>query len=322
MNAIEKITASEFGLEESQAVTIEQAFMPKIIERDALKEVYESLLTKEITPEVCWEAKVVRLKLVKVRTGIADIHKTQKAFFLAAGKFVDAWKNKETLPVTQMEENLEAIEQHYARIEAEKIKALQEERASEMYKFEADFIPSNLGELTDQVWQNFILGTKTAYEQKKESERLRIKAEEKRIADEKVEQERIRLENELLKNEALAREKELEKERAKAAEEKRKADEALVAEQELARKAAQKAAEEKAALERELAAKAAEEKRKADEAEANLQAELLKGDTDKFNDLIRDLENLKTKYSFKSEKNKKKYSDVGILLEKIINHIK
>lgn len=120
----------------------------------------------------------------------------------------------------------------------------------------------------------------------------------------------------------MAKEKELEKERAKAAEEKRKADEVLAAEQELARKAAQKAAEEKAALERELAAKAAEEKRKADEAEANLQAELLKGDTDKFNDLIHDLENLKTKYTFKSEKNKKKYSDVGILLEKIINHLK
>jgi hypothetical protein len=322
MNELEKIKPEEFGLQESEVVIIEQAFMPKIVERDALKTVYEDLLIQEITPELCQKAKSLRLKLVKIRTGIAEIHKSQKAYFLAAGKFVDAWKNKEMLPVTEMEENLEAIEQHYARIEAEKIKALQEERASEMQKFEADFIPSNLGELTDQVWQNFILGTKVAYEQKKEGERLRIEAEEKRIADEKVEQERIRLENERLKNEALAREKELEKERAKAAEEKRKADKALAAEQELARKAAQKAAEEKAALERELAAKAAEEKRKADEAEANLQAELLKGDSDKFNDLIHDLENLKTKYTFKSEKNKTKYTDVGILLEKIINHIK
>ena len=29
-----------------------------------------------------------------------------------------------------------------------------------------------------------------------------------------------------------------------------------------------------------------------------------------------------TKYSFKSEKNKKKYSDIAILLDKIINHIR
>lgn len=194
MNELEKIKPEEFGLQESEVITIEQAFMPKIVERDALKEVYEGFLTAEITPSLCAEAKSLRLKLVKIRTGIAEIHKSQKAYFLAAGKFVDAWKNRETLPVTQMEENLEAIEQHYARIEAEKIKALQEERASVMQKF-GNFIPSNLGELTDQVWQNFILGTKTAYEQKKEGERLRIEAEEKRIADEKVEQERMRLEN-------------------------------------------------------------------------------------------------------------------------------
>jgi len=79
---------------------------------------------------------------------------------------------------------------------------------------------------------------------------------------------------------------------------------------------------ERKALEAELSAKAAEEKRKADEAEAMLQAELLKGDSDKFGDLIKDLETLKTKYSFKSTVNKKKYTDVAILLDKIITHIR
>ena len=109
MKEISKIDPKEFGLEESQAATVESAFMPKIVERDGLKPIYEQLLTQEITPALCLEAKVLRLKLVKVRTGIAEIHKTQKAFFLAAGRYVDAWKTKETLPVEQMEENLEAI---------------------------------------------------------------------------------------------------------------------------------------------------------------------------------------------------------------------
>ena len=135
MNEITRVYAAEFGLKEEEVVTIEQAFMPKIVERNALKDVYEPLLTKEITPDVCQEAKRLRLQLVKVRTGIAEIHKSQKAYFLAAGKFVDAWKNKETLPITQMEENLSAIEEHFARIEAEKIKKLQEIRASEMQKY-------------------------------------------------------------------------------------------------------------------------------------------------------------------------------------------
>ena len=150
-----------------------------------------------------------------------------------------------------------------------------------------------MGELTEQVWENFILGTKTAYDlkiaAKIEAERL----EAERLEAEKIEQERIKKENESLKLQAEQREKELAIERAKAAEELRIANE-----------------------------KAAEEKRIADEAKLKLEQELLKGDSEKFNDLLNDLEVLKTKYIFKSEKNKKKYSDVSILLEKIINHIK
>ena len=171
MKEISKIDPKEFGLEESQAATVESAFMPKIVERDGLKPIYEQLLTQEITPALCLEAKVLRLKLVKVRTGIAEIHKTQKAFFLAAGRYVDAWKTKETLPVEQMEENLEAIEKHFERIEAEKIKRLQTERTLEMQKYEASFIPENIGTLTDDVWNNFLLGIKSAFEHKKAAEK-------------------------------------------------------------------------------------------------------------------------------------------------------
>jgi len=52
-----------------------------------------------------------------------------------------------------------------------------------------------------------------------------------------------------------------------------------------------------------------------------LEAELNKGDAAKVKDLIADLESLKTKYSFKSAKNKKMYSDVNLLIDKVINHI-
>ena len=92
--AIEKVNPKDYGLEESSVATIEQAFQPKIIERDALVPMYEDLVKQELTPELCKSFKELRLKMVKVRTGIADIHKTQKAYFLAAGRFVDAWKNK------------------------------------------------------------------------------------------------------------------------------------------------------------------------------------------------------------------------------------
>lgn len=64
-----------------------------------------------------------------------------------------------------------------------------------------------------------------------------------------------------------------------------------------------------------------EPKEKADE-EKRLQDELNKGDEDKVKDLINDLELLKTKYTFKAVKTQKMYADVGLLIDKVTNHIK
>lgn len=55
---------------------------------------------------------------------------------------------------------------------------------------------------------------------------------------------------------------------------------------------------------------------------AEIEKELNKGDTAKIKDLIKDLEDLKTKYTFKSKRNKLKYIMVGGLIEKLINYIK
>jgi hypothetical protein len=331
---IVKIDPFEFGLDENQAQEVEKAFMPKIVERDGLKEVYTQLLTQEITPLLCNEAKNLRNKLVKVRTGIAEIHKTQKSFFLAAGRYVDAWKNKETLPVTQMEEKLTEIEEYYIRIEQAKIVELQTSRASEIaqYQDEFAFIPDNLGTLADDVYANYLLGVKTAFEQKKAAAEEAKKAEEKRIADEKAENERIRIENEKLKKEREILEAENKKREAKI-EAERKAREAEETKQRIEREekerkereaneAILKAEREKLAeAQRQLEAKI-EADRKAKEAEAErAENELNKGDSEKVKDLIVYLESAKTKFSFKSKKNQKMYSDVSILIDKIITHI-
>jgi DNA repair exonuclease SbcCD ATPase subunit len=313
---IVKLNPKEFGLEEKQVQTIEAAFMPKIVERDGLKTIYSELITKEITPELCKEAKNLRLKLVKVRTGIAEIHKVQKAFYLAAGRYVDAWKNKETLPVEQMEEKLCELEEYYERIEAARIATLQQERSAELSKYqdETAFIPGNLGELTDEVWSNYLLGVKTACEQKKAAQKAAEEAEVARIEAEKAEQERIRQENERL-------EKALKAQKAKAEAEAKKAAEKLKAEQAKAAEEARKAAAEKAKLEAELKAKAEAEAKAKAEAEALKEAELSKGDADKVKDLIAYLSAGKTKFQFKSKKNQKLYAGVGGYLDKLIGYI-
>ena len=75
-------------------------------------------------------------------------------------------------------------------------------------------------------------------------------------------------------------------------------------------------------LEAELKAKQEEEEEARKQAELERQKELNKGDADKVKDLLTSLETLKNKYSFDSDKNKKMYQDVGILIDKVITHIK
>lgn len=250
------VSPKEFGIEESKAVVIEQSFLPKVVERDGLISVYENLLTKEINKETCVEAGNLRRKLVKVRTGIADIHKTEKAFYLASGRYVDALKNKHTLPIEQMEEKLAEIEKYFENQEKERIAKLQADRELELQPYEVENVSAlSLGIMSDGIWAAFLTGTKTNYEAKKEAARIEA---ERMAAELKAERERIeaqRIENERLKKEAEEREKVLQAEREAAA-------------------AALKAQQDKAAAE----AKAAADKLEAERKEA---ARLAKIEADK-----------------------------------------
>ena len=78
MNESTKVNPEEYGLKQENATQIEQAFQPQIQERENLVSVYKQVVSSEISEQTCKDAKSLRLKLVKVRTGIAGIHKTQK----------------------------------------------------------------------------------------------------------------------------------------------------------------------------------------------------------------------------------------------------
>src|SRR3972149_3886221 len=153
-----EVNPKEFGLDEVQGSNIQQAFMPKIVKRESLKTMYEQLITKELSAELSSEAGTLRKQLVKVRTGISEIHKTQKAFFLAGGRFADSIKNKETLPIEQMEEKLFEIEK-FAEIQEEKrVETLKAERLETLKQFEVDGTMMALGHMTDDIWTNYLSG--------------------------------------------------------------------------------------------------------------------------------------------------------------------
>jgi hypothetical protein len=320
MSNIVKVDPKEFGLSTEEVKTIDQAFQPMIVERNGYVPMYENLIKAEITPKLCSEAGDLRKKLVKVRTGIAGVHKTQKAYFLAAGRYVDAWKNKETLPVQQMEDNLKTIEEHYERIEHEKIQKLQKSREKQLEPFGMDVVPDNLGKMKDQDWEFFYKGAKASFEEKKKAEKAleEEQKEEKRRRDlmfslglkwdgQQFTKEDINFHwTDLIcmsKEDfdkafegAKRRSEEIDAEQAK-----------LKAEnQELRKKEEERIQKEKEVERLEKIA---------------IEAKLKQGDKAKIVDLINDLQDLKMKYFFKSEKNKAMFENVRGLLDKIVDYV-
>lgn len=315
---IVQINPAEYGLEESKAKEIQAAFEPMLQKMTELEGEFNEIMKLDVSPETCAKAKGIRLKYVKIRTGTAEIHKEWKAFYLSGGRFVDGWKNAQLFASQGKEDKLKAIEEHYERIKAEKIEGLRIDREKALEPFEVETEHTLVGLMSEEVWLNYFNGVKAAHEQKIAAEK---KVEADKIAKEKAEkeeQERIRKENEKLKLEAEAKEKQLAEERAKAETERKALEEKARKEREAAEAQARKEAEAKAKIEAELQTKKdAEEKEKQALKEAT-ELELSKGDKEKFQTVITDLTDLKTKYSFKSKKYQKLHEQVNVLIDKII----
>lgn len=280
------IDSNEFRIEKKKATSIESSFLPKKIETDGFLEVYNSILTLDIEDsETSKKARELRLKLVKVRTGISEIHKTEKAFFLASGKYVDALKNKLTATVEQMEEKLSEIEKYQENKEKERKAKLKEVRLSLLLPYEVDVTFVDIENMGDDQFDNFLNVNKAAYEAKIEAERI---AEEKRIEEEKLaelkrieeekakEAERIRLqeENIRIKKEREDLEKKQEEERKKKEKEllkfKQEAELKQKEQEDILRKEREKAAKIEAELKKER-----EEKDRKQAEEDRLKQELL-----------------------------------------------
>lgn len=215
-NEIVKINASDYGIESTKAKEIEEMFAPMLSKMKELETEYNAIINQPVSKELCFQAKELRLKYVKVRTGTAEIHKSLKDFYLKGGRFVDGWKNAQLFASQQIEESLIKIEKHYKILENERLEKLRADREAMLRPY-TDVIPMALGHMEQAVWDNYLQGVKVAYEFRIAAEK---KAGEERVAREKAEakeRERIRLENIRLKEEAEERERLAEIERKKQA---------------------------------------------------------------------------------------------------------
>jgi len=185
---IEVLSAKDYGLEENKAKEIKAQFTPMLDKMEALEDEANEVFNMNIDGlETPGKAKETRLKYVKVRTGTAAIHKEQKAFYRAAGLYIDGWKNAQLFASEGIEKRLLNIEKHAENIEKERINKLGEERKLALENCGAQVIPDGLGSLSTDVWDSYLLGAKTTQENAiKEKKRISDEAAKKQVLELKI----------------------------------------------------------------------------------------------------------------------------------------
>jgi hypothetical protein len=164
-------------------------------------------------------ARTIRLGVRDVRLDAEknfDTKRTEVQQAMLSYKTEDSlWlKAKQTMQILtkEIEQNAKWKEETKERIEVERRELTTQQRINEVAKF-AEINRFEFENMSDESFNSFLSGLKTAYELKIETERLeKERIEKERLAEiKKIEAQRI--ENEKLKLEAEKREKEIEAER-------------------------------------------------------------------------------------------------------------
>jgi len=88
-----KVNPSEFGLTSETAKNIQDQFAPMLEKMVQLEDEYNTILSLDIEDvETAKKAKELRNRYVKIRTATAEIHKQQKALYLALRETLNNFK--------------------------------------------------------------------------------------------------------------------------------------------------------------------------------------------------------------------------------------
>lgn len=182
----EEIKPVLFGLETSKANEMVSGLSTTLAERQVLKNAYIDVIELPITTETLPVFKDLRLKLVKNRTSIEKWHKTNKAFYLAGGRFVDAVKNKEIAENQELEAKLMEAEKFFENQEKEKARLLNLERIEKARPWVQDSDTMNFSDFSEEDFDDYLLGKKTRFEneqKERKAEALKIKKEQLQVVE-------------------------------------------------------------------------------------------------------------------------------------------
>ena len=128
--------------------------------------------TEEYTPELCLDAKDLRIEIRKVRTGAEKVKKQQKDVYLKVGGAIQGVYNIIKTAVEKREYALQTVEDHFLNIEKARKQKLAEKRLVELELYEYDGPVPDLEEMETPFWETFLAGARTTYTDKKKSEKL------------------------------------------------------------------------------------------------------------------------------------------------------
>ena len=295
------------------------------------------------------EVSAARKQLKAERVKVQKEGKSMRDTLTAISRNISE-KEKELVAIIEpIEDQLQAQEQW---VESEKERIRLEEEAKENkriqdradklkeYGFELPII--DLKTMSDESFAMTVSGAKDMYEKEQEEKRLaeiaRLEQEEKERKEREAAELKLKADREEL--EALrkkqaeadaivkAKQDRIAKEQADKAAELKAAQDKIESERlaiETAKSEAEKEKQRLAELEKaRIEAADKERQRIADEAEAEkqrlIEAELSKGDKEKYDELLAEIEKVKTKYIFKSKKYKTNFTAICELLDKTINY--
>lgn len=205
------VIATQAGLDPNKVENLLSKFAGYLQEaRKVVDEAKKIEVTDETQTDLMAKAHNLRMTLRDIRTkGVEPTRFSLKEQSLREGKAIDGMSNIIKALIIPFEEYLEKQEKFAEYREQERVTKRLEERLKSLTPYVDNVFIYNVKDMTDEVFNNLLESSRTAFEAKKDAE---AEFERGQLAKEKAdreEQERIRKENEILKQEAIAKEKEL-----------------------------------------------------------------------------------------------------------------
>lgn len=319
------------NLPKSKSEQIRQTFLPMADKIKEFENIYDEILKESengITLELTKKAKRVRLDIAKIRIETEKIRKEKKQEYLVSGRAIDGVSNILKWAVSEKEQNLKNIEDYFIIQEKERLEKIKQQRIELLRPYVEDAEDRDVLKFTDDEFEALL-----SFKKKEHEDMILAKEEAEKKAKEEAEKQNkyrkrlvdVRKYGNLFDFDKLYTETS-DDEYSKLvadADKKLKAFEAeqkrIEKENERLKEKARLEEEKRKKAEAEIKAKKKAEKERLAKQEAERQLQLAKDDNSKIKNLVNDLEAIKTKYTFKSKRNKERFDKVVISIDSLIS---